>query len=285
MNSAVKWAVVVGAVLVIVALIAIGCSGEPLIPQSDLPVGGSSGRNYEWRMTLQDAAAATGNGEILDCSGASTAGIQVSGTYTTNTVTFEGTTDYTNWVSLQCIDVADGSIDTSTTANGLWVCPVAGLHSLRARVTWTSGTSVTVKGIVTTAPTLPQPWDIAAVIGAGDNNIGNVDIVAVAMSADDVDEAAADADAQVIYAASGSLSHVLGGIAWSYGETPAADMRLTIEDAGDTVFSVEVTGQGPGFFPFNPPKYGTAGEGVTVTLTAGGTGITGTVSVLSHWTQ
>jgi len=96
-------------------------------------------------VTLQDAAAATGNGTAMLATGYSVLAFQVSGTFV-GTVTFEGTVDNTNWVSLQAMNSANGTVATTATAAGVYVAFVGGFSQARARVTWTSGTSVTVKG-------------------------------------------------------------------------------------------------------------------------------------------
>lgn len=93
--------------------------------------------------TLQSAVSATGNGTVLNVDGLSAVAFQVLGTFTA-TVTFEGTVDKTNWVSLLSYSKATGALATTATAPGVFIAACAGLVQIRARVTWTSGTSVTV---------------------------------------------------------------------------------------------------------------------------------------------
>lgn len=96
--------------------------------------------------TMQDAAAATGNGTALVVEGQAVAGFQVSGTFV-GTVTFEATIDETNWVVLECSSQVDGSVATTATAAGIYVADVPGRKLVRARVSaWTSG-SITVIGL------------------------------------------------------------------------------------------------------------------------------------------
>ena len=103
-------------------------------------------------VTLQNAAAATGNGTAMLATGYSAVAFQVSGTFVA-TVTFEGTIDNSNWVSVRATNIATGDVATTATAAGVFVASIAGLGQVRARVTWTSGTSVTVKGqAIETAP-------------------------------------------------------------------------------------------------------------------------------------
>lgn len=97
--------------------------------------------------TLQNAAVATGNGTPISLKGWSEMGLQVTG-ITTATVTFEGTVDGTNYVSVGLAAVATGTVATSATADGMFYLP-RGLHlnMFRARISaWTSGT-ITVKAI------------------------------------------------------------------------------------------------------------------------------------------
>lgn len=95
--------------------------------------------------TLQSAVSASGNGTAMNVQGMTTALLQVSGTFV-GTVHFEGSIDGSTYVSLYATQVGSGSIATNTTTTGLFRLPVSGLKYIRARVAWTSGTSVTVVG-------------------------------------------------------------------------------------------------------------------------------------------
>lgn len=82
--------------------------------------------------TLQSAAAANANGSALPVSGMAVVAFQVTGTFVGQLV-FEASLDATNYVALQVV------------ANtGIFLVPCAGAKFVRARVVWTSGTSVTV---------------------------------------------------------------------------------------------------------------------------------------------
>lgn len=59
-------------------------------------------------------------------------GIQVTGTWT-GTLTVEGTVDGTNFATLAATPAAGGAAVTTTTANGLWRCNIAGMQSVRLR--------------------------------------------------------------------------------------------------------------------------------------------------------
>ena len=102
------------------------------------------------RVTMQSAAAATGNGTAVTVHDVTTLGMQVAGTFV-GTVTFEITVNDSDWDSLQVETVASGAVVTAATAPGIFRATVAGLSQVRARVSaWTSGT-ITVAGFVTGA--------------------------------------------------------------------------------------------------------------------------------------
>ena len=108
------------------------------------------GGNYLYQY-MQNAAGETGNGTAIETTGATTGGLktltmQVTGTFV-GTVTFEGTVDATNWVSLLCTSVTAGSTATTATAPGVVRVDCSGLTQVRARVSaYTSG-SITVIGL------------------------------------------------------------------------------------------------------------------------------------------
>lgn len=100
----------------------------------------------------------------------------------------------------------------------------------------------------------------------------------------DVHEPASNTAAVVTYTAVASTYHYIGYIYWSYDGTPTGG-SITVTDAGDTVFKVDITNAGPGFLPLVPPlKSAVANTAMVVTLAAGGSGISGIVSV-RHWTE
>lgn len=100
-------------------------------------------------------------------------------------------------------------------------------------------------------------------------------------AATNVHAPAANTAAVLNYAAAGSgLSHAISGVAWSYNADPTGG-NLKIEDgSGTTVFSVDITSKGPGFFLFPEPLRGSANTALIVTLTAGGASVTGKVNAL-----
>ena len=96
--------------------------------------------------TLQNAAAALGDGTPIDMKGYDSLAVHVTGTFTA-TVTFEGTVDDSNWFAVGLKTAADGAAVTMATAAGAFKLPIDGppLSQFRARVSaYTSG-SVTVR--------------------------------------------------------------------------------------------------------------------------------------------
>lgn len=99
---------------------------------------------------------------------------------------------------------------------------------------------------------------------------------------------ASNTAAVVTYAAAGAgVVHVISsGIAWSYAGGAPTGGNLKIEDgSGTVIFTMDITSEGAGFIPIAVAKRGSANTALIVTLAAGGSGVTGKVSVLSHWTE
>lgn len=94
--------------------------------------------------TLQNAVSATGDGSALEVITHSVVAFVITGTFTA-TVTFQGTVDGTNYVSIEAVNYATGAKSTTATAAGQFYANCAGLQKVRATVTWSAGTSVTVK--------------------------------------------------------------------------------------------------------------------------------------------
>jgi hypothetical protein len=92
----------------------------------------------EFRTTGQQTLSALGSVE-LDARSLGTAVVTVTGL--TGTVSFEVTNDRQSWVAVDCATPVDpGTAVNSSTAAGVWSCPVAGMRAIRARVsTYTSG--------------------------------------------------------------------------------------------------------------------------------------------------
>jgi hypothetical protein len=205
--------------------------------------------------------------------------------------------------SLASIDTKIGEVQASPTANTV-------LDRLKAIATALSGT-LAVSGTFwqatqpVSAASLPLPSGAATAAkqpALGTAGSPSSDVISVqgisggtslpttrqsrAAASTNVHAPASNTAAVVTYSAGGSgVAHVISGVAWSYGGAPTSG-NLKIEDgSGTTVFSVDVTAAGPGFIPFNPPLKGTANTAMIVTLAAGGSGVSGKVSVLGKWTE
>jgi len=122
--------------------------------------------------TMQSAATATGNGTVLPITGYGTALVQITGTFV-GTVTFEGTEDGTNFVSVGATQLSTGAISATATTPDIYRLSVGGLASLRARISaYTSG-SITALGRTTNAP-YPTKYVIAAGnVASGATDSGN----------------------------------------------------------------------------------------------------------------
>jgi len=78
--------------------------------------------------------------------------------------------------------------------------------------------------------------------------------------------------------------HYLTGIGWSYSGTPTGG-KLFLLDGTDCVFSVDIPASGPMQITFPQPKVGSPSTDMVISLTAGGSGVTGKVNALNHWVQ
>jgi hypothetical protein len=105
-------------------------------------------------------------------NGVSTATIQITGSWVA-TVQFEGSTDGTNYFSINAIPVGGGTTVTSATANGNWNVNVAGLQLMRVRASaYTSGTIVITgrnsagAGLVALSNSLPTGTNVIGALSA-----------------------------------------------------------------------------------------------------------------------
>lgn len=108
----------------------------------------------------------------------------------------------------------------------------------------------------------------------------------VAADPNDVNAPVADTAAVVTYAAgTNGQCHHISGLTWSYSAAPTGG-NIKVEDgAGNTVFSLDITAAGVGFFIFDPVKRGTANAAMTITLAAGGGSVVGKLSIPAHWVE
>jgi hypothetical protein len=104
-----------------------------------------------------------------------------------------------------------------------------------------------------------------------------------AFSAADSSAPAANTNAVVTYAAAPNVAHSIDSITWSYDAAPTGG-RLTITDGGVTVFDIEITAGGPGFFSFPGGIRGSENSALVITLAAGGAAVEGKLYVFGHRT-
>ncbi len=97
-------------------------------------------------VTMQNAAAANGNGTNLNVSGMGTAVLTVSGTFNA-TVNFEASNDGgTSWYPHLATKLGDGAIAATTPTTGQYRLNVAGVDLVRARISGYVSGNVTVVG-------------------------------------------------------------------------------------------------------------------------------------------
>jgi hypothetical protein len=119
---------------------------------------------------------------------------------------------------------------------------------------------------------------------AGTQMVGYMRLQPVAVSSGDYHAPAANTAATVTLASTASLKHCISQIVFSYNADPT-NGNLLVQDAGTTVFSMDVTKSGPGQVLFNYPlKQATANTQMVITLAAGGASATGKVNC-THWTE
>jgi hypothetical protein len=98
--------------------------------------------------TTLAAVTALGNGTVFATGQLAAVTIQLTGSMTSLTVSFEATNDGSNFRPLTCYTLDGNTAATSSTAVGIWRCNVNGLAAIRTRVsTYSSGTvTATVNG-------------------------------------------------------------------------------------------------------------------------------------------
>lgn len=111
------------------------------------------------RTTLQNAATATGDGNLMTVDDKGAAGLTVKGTFV-GTVAFYGSTDGgITWTARQCVSVDTFAGVTTTTSTGQYLCHVAGISHFKAQITaYTSG-SITVIGTASNGSDIGMLFD------------------------------------------------------------------------------------------------------------------------------
>jgi hypothetical protein len=98
-----------------------------------------------------------------------------------------------------------------------------------------------------------------------------------------VAEAAANTETVLTYAAVPGKAHIIRGVSFSYSAAPATGCTFTIEDgSGNVVQKWRPTSAGPGPITFQSPIGGSANTALVLRLSAGGSGVIGTISVIGH---
>lgn len=92
---------------------------------------------------------------------------------------------------------------------------------------------------------------------------------------------ATNAAATITYNAVAGKRHAIDGISFSLSADPASPVALTITDAGNTVFQVDVLVRGPGFIPISGAS-ATANTSLVISLGAGGSGVVGKISAIGY---
>jgi hypothetical protein len=84
-------------------------------------------------------------------------------------------------------------------------------------------------------------------------------------------------------AAGVNRNHVLMGLSFGYGATPAAGSNIKIEDgSGNVVYKAPVADAGEKTVNFYPPKVFSSNTALIITLSSGGAGVVGDVNILGR---
>lgn len=84
-------------------------------------------------------------------------------------------------------------------------------------------------------------------------------------------------------AAGPGRNHLITGLSFGYNATPASGCTIKIEDgAGNVVYKAPVTDAGFESVNFYPPKICSPNTAAIITLSAGGSGVTGDVNLIGH---
>lgn len=96
---------------------------------------------------FHDAAIAVGEGTPFDVGGYRTVTIEITGTSTSRTILFEGSSVGGTYYPIKGMRLSDLMMGAQTTGTGeVWQFEVAGLVNFRARISAVSGGNVSVKG-------------------------------------------------------------------------------------------------------------------------------------------
>lgn len=87
---------------------------------------------------------------------------------------------------------------------------------------------------------------------------------------------------QTIVPSSGKKSVAISGVMWSYSGNPTGG-NLQISDGNTVVKNIDIPSGGQNWIPFPVPLRATQGNTLTLTLAAGGNGVSGKVDALTAW--
>lgn len=98
-------------------------------------------------VVLQNSVSEIGDGNLFEVGSFKTITIEISGTSTSRTVIFEGSSVSGTYYAIQGVRLSDLSTASQTTGTGeLWQFDVTGLVNFRARLSSVTGGVVDVKG-------------------------------------------------------------------------------------------------------------------------------------------
>ena len=130
-------------------------------------------------------AALNATAALTITAGYSAAVVQITGTWV-GTITFEGTADGTNWVSINAIMAGSSTPSSTTTTNGIARLSPAGMTQIRANMSaYTSGTAtITLRasqggGVTFLNQSLPAGSSIIGKVGIDQTTPGTTNLVSI----------------------------------------------------------------------------------------------------------
>jgi len=226
MNERIRWIGVACLLAVVgVALLLAGCEREVAETQG---FGGALDRIYSKAFIFQSAIVTNTSGTAARVAGWPVVGVQVQGITGTATINFETTIDGTNWDAVQAVDTSDGSVATTTAADGQYLVPTDGKQQLRVRISgYSDGGTITVTGYGETHTGAVNVANASLAANAG-VNIGDVTLAATATVTNITGAAAIDVD----YAPGSAFW--LESVTLNLNTAPTTSQNFTIVlDAGD----------------------------------------------------
>jgi len=226
MNERIRWIGVACLLAVVgVALLLAGCEREVAETQG---FGGALDRIYSKAFIFQSAIVTNTSGTAARVAGWPVVGVQVQGITGTATINFETTIDGTNWDAVQAVDTSDGSVATTTAADGQYLVPTDGKQQLRVRISgYSDGGTITVTGYGETHTGAVNVANASLAANAG-VNIGDVTLAATATVTNVTGAAAIDVD----YAPGSAFW--LESVTLNLSAAPTTSQNFTIAlDAGD----------------------------------------------------